>query len=355
MVILGIILFILLLCALVIVHEFGHFIVAKICGVRVNEFSVGMGPKLCGVKKGDTEYSIRLFPIGGFCAMEDEDGLKADAAGQPEKGSFYSMSVWRRIAIVVAGPVFNLLFAYMLYMVYTVNSGSNIPIVNNVVENSPLESIGVVSGDKIISLNHERVYTTSEVTIFMTLHDGEDVEVCWEHDGERHSGTLQPYWSDEYGKWMMGCTIGELESPGHLSVFRHAFYEFHSSVFNVIKSLRLLLTGKIGGEAISGPIGMAKVVSEVTEEAQQYSWMVTAFVMISLGALLSANLGIMNLLPIPALDGGRLLIYLVEAVIRKRPTAKQEAAINGAGFAFLMCLMVLIAGNDIMNIVKGAL
>lgn len=346
----GLIYFIIILGIIVIVHEFGHFIIGKVSGVTVEEFAIGMGPKLIGFNKNGTDYSLRLFPIGGYCKFKDEDGLQSEN-GEITDGSFNSVSVWKRISIVTAGPIFNMVLTYVLCIIICSGSGAVLPVVNEIMDGYPAQEAGFQTGDKIIKINGKRIYTTSDMNLVTMLSPGEPIEIVYERNGEQFSVEVTPK-KDENGSYLIGFgNFGQYEDSKGLRVFKHAYYNTRYYFNIVFESLGMLFGGQVTLDDMAGPVGMAQMVSDIESEARQtYDIKTVIMVMVSLTAMLSVNIGIMNLLPIPALDGGRLVFLLIEAVRGKPIPVKYEAAIDGVFMLLLFGFMIVVSFNDVLRI-----
>ncbi len=344
-----IILFVIIFGVVVISHEFGHFLLAKANGIRVVEFSVGMGPNLFSFKKGETKYSLKLFPIGGACMFEGEDGV-AEKDGELSSGAFPNANVWSRIATVVAGPLFNMLLAFLVAIVMVQLIVIQEPFVSSVTQDSPAMEAGLLAGDKIISLNGERTYLYQEVRLFLQMNKGKEVEVVYERDGQRLETVLVPKYDESLDRYLIGITNSTvLEKPKGLDGLKYAWYEVRSSVITTYKSLGMLLQGNVSRKDVAGPVGMANVVGQVYEQTKE-SPMDVFVNMLNIIMLLSVNLGILNLLPVPALDGGRLVFLILEVFRGKPVPPEKEGMVHFIGFVFFMILMVVIFFNDIVNV-----
>ena len=346
--------FIIIFGIVVLSHEFGHFIIAKANGIRVVEFSVGMGPKIFSVKRKDTVYALRLFPIGGACMFEGEDGRESDAEGKSEAesdaGSFNKAGVWSRIATVVAGPVFNFILAFVVAVILVSMASPAPSTISGVVENSPAAQAGLAEGDRIVSINGEKTYLFKDISLIAYLNGGNPMEIVYVRNGEKTTTTLTPAYNEEYGTYMLGIT-GTYGHAKGLSVFKYAWYEMRYCVVNTYKSLGMMLTGKFSRQDVAGPVGIAvNVVGKTYENTRSYGLKTVFYNMFNIVLLLSVNLGILNLLPIPALDGGRLVFVIVE-VFRKKPVPpEKEGIVHFAGLVFFMVLMVIVFFNDLVNI-----
>lgn len=346
------ILFILIFGIVVISHEFGHFLLAKANGIHVVEFSVGMGPTLFSFGKGETKYSLKLLPIGGACMFEGEDGLNIKE-GEEGEGSFQKANVWSRISTVFAGPLFNFILAFIVAFIMVNLIIIREPYINQVVEDSAASEAGLQAGDKILSLNGERVYLFEEVSLYTALNSDKEIEILVERGGSEFRTTLVPRYDEEQDRYMMGIVNSDMQRVSGLKAFRYAWYEVRYSVINTYKSLGMLLTGKVKRTDVAGPVGIAvNVVGKVYEETKE-SWQDVLVNMLNIVMLLSVNLGILNLLPLPALDGGRLVFLILEVIRRKPIPPEKEGMVHFAGLIFFMILMVFIFFNDLNNIFMG--
>jgi len=325
---------------IILVHEFGHFIVAKKSGIMVEEFAMGMGPKLISKKIGETVYSIRAFPIGGFCNM-----LGADTATDDSR-SFTNKPVRTRIAVIVAGPVMNLLLAYII-IVWSVASGGYLSTtVNRVLPNSAAEEIGLQAGDKIISLDGQRIHLKQEIDMIVQQTKSSPLQIVIERDGSRITKLVTP--RQEGDRWLIGFEpkIGE---NNVFNVLSQAFWQVIFIIKQVIIGLIQLVTLKAKGQ-VAGPLGVMDIIGEAYQEGMKASFYVAIQYLLSITALISANLGVMNLLPFPALDGGRLIFLFLEGLRGKPVDVEKEGLIHFIGFAVLMTLMVVVLFNDISRI-----
>ena len=329
-------------------HEFGHFIVAKRCGVKVNEFCLGFGPRLIGFKKGETDYCLRLLPLGGACVMEGEEEDTDD------ERSFLKKPIWKRALIIAAGPLFNFLLAFILAAIMLGTMGISEPVVSNVMEGYPAEEAGLQEGDRIKALNNYDVHFYKEVTAFNFFNKGKPVEVTYIRDGKEYKTTLIPKFSEEDQKYLLGVTgPAENKKLNFFEAIGNAFYELRYQITVTFKSLGMLITGQVGIKDMSGPVGIVKVIGDTVKNSMPDGALYVVMNLFNITVLLSANLGVMNLIPIPALDGGRLLFLLIEGVSRKKVSRKVEGYVNGAGFIALMALMVVVLISDVAKIATG--
>ncbi|MCI8515606.1 MAG: RIP metalloprotease RseP [Hungatella sp.] len=333
---------------IILIHEFGHFIVAKQCGIGVLEFSIGMGPRLFCVTRGETRYSIKIFPFGGSCMMLGEDENDKDPR------AFNNKSVWARIAVIAAGPVFNFILAFFLALVIIHVAGHDAPRLTGVLDGMPAQEQGLEAGDLITKLNRERVVVYRDITMYMMLHPSDPVTVEYVRtlkDGrsETRTARLVPRYSEEYQAYMLGIQANAYREPvtGVADTVRYGAYEVVYWVKTAIKSIQMMFRGQVKPDDIAGPVRMVSIIDETVEENRQYGMEMVLLNLINLCVLLSANLGVMNLLPIPALDGGRLAFLAVEAVRGKPIDKEKEGMVHMAGMVLLMGLMVFVLFNDI--------
>lgn len=344
-----IILFIIIFGIVVISHELGHFLLAKAGGIHVVEFAVGMGPTLLSFQKGDTKYSLKLLPIGGACMFEGEDGLNT-REGETSPGAFPNANVWKRISTVAAGPFFNFILGFVIALAMVNMIVIRDPVATEVLEDGAAMAAGLQDGDRIISLNGERVYLYEEILLFNVLYREGDVELVYERDGERHTTTITPLYSEEYGRYMLGFSNADYVELKGLDPLRYAWYEMRYNVKNTYKSLGMLLSGKVSRKDVAGPVGIANMVGQTYEQAKEYGWRDVLVNMMNITLMLTVNLGIINLLPIPALDGGRLVFLLVEVIRGKAVPPEKEGMVHFIGLMFFMLLMVIIFFNDLANL-----
>lgn len=375
-----IILFLIIFGVVVISHEFGHFIIARKNGIRVLEFSVGMGPTIFAYTKNGVKYSLKLLPIGGACMFDGEDGIsEQDRRGEPgdmppaavmEDGSeqhkdlfdpnrtaegiaFNEAGVWKRIAAVFAGPFFNFILAFVVAVILTAFSGADLPVIGQISENSAAEQAGLCSGDVITQINREKIHFYREVIVISSMNKGEPLEIHYKRGDTQGVALVNPIYDEQAGRYYMGISpAGEYLECNPLQVFQYGFYEVEYYVKTTYKSLGMLLRGQVTKDEVSGPIGIAQFVGESYDQVEKSAGTASAILtMLEILVLLSVNLGILNLLPLPALDGGRLLFMFIE-VVRGKPIApEKEGLIHFAGLVVFMVLMVFVMYNDIMKLI----
>lgn len=421
---------ILILSAVIIFHELGHFLLAKANHIIVTEFAIGMGPKLLSFTKGDTTYALKLLPFGGSCSMlgEDED--------ESQEGSFNNASVWRRMSVIAAGPVFNFILAFLVAVVVISVVGADPARVTEVTEQSPAAEAGLQPGDIItryegngiangrelytdidmdgvpldtVTLTYKRdgkSYTVSyvpesttrwmlgyyynpdsdkvEITSLMRGYpmeqagfqagdvitgvngtavasaadlaeyweqypmDGKTLRISYERDGLEYETEVTP---SEKTNASLGFNFNlAREKMSPVSTLKYSFGEMNYWVHLTVKSLKSLITGTYSINDLSGPIGVVDTIGQVYEETKSEGGVIASMTMLNMLILLSANLGVMNLLPLPALDGGRLIFLVIEAIRRKPVKRNIEGMIHFAGLVLLMVLMVYVAFNDVRRI-----
>ena len=329
---------VLVLSGLIFVHELGHFIAAKACKVRVTEFALGMGPAILKKQGKETLYALRLFPIGGYCAMTGEDEEIAD-----DPKAMRNKPVWMRMIIVLAGSVMNFLLG--LILVAIIVSFSVIPstTVAEFTENATSLNYGLQENDQIIGINGNRVSDyTAMATELSRCYNQDTVSITVLRDGQEMILPNVTFPTEQIDEGLSYPAVDfrvyrAEKTPG--VVIKQIFLQTGSYVTGVINGLADMISGRISLKYVSGPVGISSVISE----AASYGFLS----LLSVAALISVNLGVMNVLPLPALDGGRFLCLIIEAIIRRPIPAKVEGIIHGAGLAILLALMVIVAFKDI--------
>ena len=326
--------------AIVIFHELGHFLLAKWNGIEVIEFSLGMGPRLLSHVWGDTRYSLKLLPIGGSCQMVGEE------EASDSEGAFGNKSVWARIAVVAAGPVFNFLLAWVLALIIVGSVGYDNTMVDIIPDSAAAEA-GMEDGDQIISINGSRTWLYREVSLYSSLHQGQTATVVFERNGEKQTVVLTPKQSDT-GAYLYGFSrTVQREKGGVLETVGYSCAEIRYWLKATVESLKMLIGGQVGLEEMSGPVGIVSTIGDTYKESRVDGWYYVTMNMIMIAILLSVNLGVMNLLPIPALDGGRLVFLILEAIRGKAIPQEKESMVHFAGFVLLMGLMAVILFSDL--------
>ena len=347
---------ILLFSLLIFVHELGHFAAAKLSGVQVNEFSMFMGPLLWSKQIGETTYSLRLIPIGGFCAMEGEDG------GSDNPRSFDKAAWWKRLIILVAGAAMNFLVGVLIMVaIYLPVQQIIEPVIDSFESYSTINGAdGLQVGDRIVELDGEKIYVQSDFSMLLRLNPGEVHDLVVERDGkkvalpnfpmETHTITAQDGTTREM--FGMNFTVQKLTLTGKLN---YAWNQCLDTVRMVRLSLQMLVRGQAGLKDMSGPVGIVQQMSVVADSSP--TKLDALMNLLYFGGFIAINLAVMNLLPIPALDGGRVVCLLLttaaEAVTKKKIDPKYEGYLHGAGMIALLGLMALIMFKDIFVLFKG--
>ncbi len=338
---------ILLLGILIAVHEFGHFIAARICGIEVMEFAIGMGPKLVGwTGKSGTKFSLRAIPLGGFCAFYGEDDVEGKSKDDPR--AYGRQNVWKRIFTVAMGPIMNFVLAFIVSLMFYWTSGMMevVPVIEAVDATSPAAVAGMLPGDRITAVDGMD-FTDAPVTdIQATLNtNGAPVEVTVLRGEDVHTLTMTPAWNEEYQRHMIGITFAQETRALPFLTAVQASWDYcvdaGSAVFTALKGL---FTDPEIRDQVSGPVGAVDVVAKAVKQDGFIAF-------VSLLVLISVNLGIMNLLPIPGLDGSRIVFHLIEAVRGKPIKPEREALVHLIGMVFLFGLMIFFTFKDVLRLI----
>ena len=338
----GIVLAIFIFGFIVFFHELGHFLLARKNGITVHEFWIGMGPTLFHKKVGDTDYCLKILPIGGACVMGEDDMEDLD------ENSFNSKSPLQRISVIIAGPIFNFILAFIIAIAFICMTGIDKPIVSAVVEGSPAAEAGLIAGDEIEEINGKSIYIFREISMYNQFHPGEEMEVVFTRNEEEHTVIIKPE-MNEYGIYLMG--IGSTYEKGNvLEVIGYSAYEVKYWIEMTLESLGQLVTQKIGMDQLSGPVGIVDAVDTTYQESKEGGALIVTLNMLRIALLLTANLGVMNLLPLPALDGGRLVFLFIELIRGKRVPPEKEGYVHMIGMALLLALMAFVLFNDVKRL-----
>ena len=360
----SIIALILIIGLVILVHETGHFLLAKLNGVGIIEFSVGMGPRVFTRVKNGTRYSIKALPFGGSCRMLGDSMGVVDPDAEPiadSEHSFDQKSVWARISIVLAGPVFNFILAFVLAVIVLNFAGSDKPYITGVMEGYPAEAAGLQAGDRICSVNGNKVHIFRDLQLYVEMNPGKTLNLTYERDGQKTSAELVPLYSEEDARYYMGVYSEGRTKLTWYECLEYSAFEVRYNIVAVVKSLGMVFTGRLPVTSFSGPVGIATTVNDIVEDVKEESAgqpfsdlaMSMFLTLTNFTVLISANLGVMNLLPIPALDGGRLVFLIIEAVRRKPVPKEKEAIVQFAGVIFLLFFMIFVLFNDIRQAFLG--
>ena len=370
---------------MVSLHEFGHFITAKLMNFKILEYSIGFGPAIWHSKKSEIQYSLRAIPFGGYCKFEGEDEKSED------KRAFSNQPVWKRMIVVAAGGIFNVILGFVLFLfIVPALSPISTNVIDEVVENSYIEEAGILPGDEVVEINGKHVSFYNDISLYtQDFRTGEECELVVKRDGEKLSFTFRPSesvteytYTDEgievtssmngvseetvlyrYGEGAerddskIGTTetvtrliIGfrpQQEDINALNIWGEAWNETKFVVKLVYNSLWQMVTGRVGMDQMSGPVGIVSEVNNAVNSGSE-SWLYV----LNLTALLTINLGVFNLLPIPALDGGRLLFMIIELIRRKPIPPEKEGIVHAIGFLLLIALIIAVSFNDIMRLIR---
>ena len=331
-----------LFLVLIIIHEFGHFIAAKLLGVKVNEFAVGFGPKLFSKQGKETKYSVNLIPLGGYCAMEGEDEDSGD------NRAFCNKKPWRRFIIIAMGAIFNLILGLVIVAITLApQEAFNSTVVAEFKENAVSSESGLMVNDKITEVEGRKIFSTYDLSYaFTNVKDGK-IDMTVIRDGKRvELKDVAFNSSEEDGISYLEVDFyvyGIKKTVG--SYIEQTFATAASYCAVVWRSLIDIIAGKYGISAISGPVGITAAIGSAAK--------LNLANLLPIMALITINLGLFNLLPVPALDGGRLLFILIEMIFRKPVPQKYEAAVHAIGFAVLIAFMLLITAKDIWALITG--
>ncbi len=339
-----IIIALLVFSVIIIIHELGHFLLAKANKVTVVEFSLGMGPRLLSFEGKSTRYSLKALPFGGSCMMLGED---EDDEGE---GTFGSKSVWARISVIAAGPIFNFLLAFVLSIFIVGNIGYDVPVLLGVSEGLPAEAAGLQVGDRITKMNGKTIRLYREVQNYSIFHSGETVVFEYERDGKTYETTVEPVMTDNGYKYGISGSVNYRQKTNVIDTLKYSAYEVYYWIDMTLQSLKMMVKGNVKLDDMSGPVGVVDVIGDTYEESKSDGALYVWLNLMNIAILLTANLGVMNLLPIPALDGGRLVFLIIEAIRRKRIDPEVEAKIHFAGLMLLLLLMVVVMFNDVKKI-----
>ncbi|MDE5755178.1 MAG: RIP metalloprotease RseP [Oscillospiraceae bacterium] len=335
---------------IIAIHEFGHFAMAKLCGIKVNQFAIGMGPVILKKQGKETEYSLRLFPIGGFCAMEGEDNQSADAR------SFHNKPVWQRMLVVVAGAMMNLILGFVLILCTTLLYGDIITLEvadfsknsQTDVSSSTSETCGLQIGDKIISMDGMKILTDTDLSYKLQNTESDTMDLVVMRNGEKiNLPDVKFYNTETKGRLDFKVQAVELNI---LNTIEYSFLGTVSTSRLIWISLKDLLTGKYGFHDLSGPVGIIETIGEAASSGDNFQQNLTS--VLSLASFITVNVGVFNLLPIPALDGARFLFLVIEAIRRKPISPEREGMVHFIGMALMFLLMIAVTFQDIFKLVQ---
>ena len=328
-------------CVLIITHELGHFVVAKMSGIYVYSFNLGMGPKLFSFTKGETEYTIRLLPLGGSVMMMGEDDDTCD----DDPRSFNRQAVWKRICTIAAGPLMNFVTAIVLFIIVFMMLGtaSDANIIGGVIEGSAAQAAGLQAGDQILYIGDYLIEKWNDISpAIAAAGAGNPLDIVFLRDGVQQQLTLQPYLDEASGNWMIGIQ-SSVARQSLSTAIKLGFMQTYLFTKEIIVTLGAMILGKTAVE-LSGPVGIVTVIGEASTYGLMNVLLLTAY--------LSVNLGLLNLLPIPALDGSRIVFLAIEGLRGKPFDREKEGMVHAIGLMLLLGLMVLVTYQDIARLIN---
>jgi len=323
----------LIICVLIFFHELGHFMAAKACGGKGNEFAIGMGPKVLKKQKGETLYSVRAFPLGGFCAMEGEDEDSQD------ERAFNRKSVWKKAIIIVAGAAMNLIIAIILMIAVNYMNGVPTTTISQVEENSPAYTAGIQKGDKILSINDKKINSWDDVQAVKNAVNTRELNIKVQRkDTELNIKTTLK--ENDRNKIIGIVPVSEKNIVKAIANGPSATWNMAKSMYSGLYSL---ITGKVSAKELSGPVGIVYLINKGISRGFA--------TVLYLTSLISLNLAIINMLPLPALDGGRLLMVIIRRLTGKAISSKVEGVIHAVGLGLLLLLTIYVTWNDIVRFI----
>ncbi len=323
---------------LVIIHELGHFTLAKLNGVKVEEFSLGMGPKIFSIRGKETEYLIKALPIGGYVKMLGEEEKVADVR------SFSSKSPVQKLSIIAAGPLMNFVLAIFIFAIVGSIRGFAVPIVDTVDQDKPAYAAGIQKGDKIVGVNNKKIKTWDDFFTEVYMANGSSLNIKLSRNGEIKSVDVTPIKDTEENRYIVGIRPILLENPSISQSVSYGFTQTNTIIGQTFGVLKTIFTGKASAGDIGGPITIIKVSTKAAEQG--------IIPLMAFAAYLSVQLAIFNIIPFPALDGGWIFLLLFEIITRKKIDDNKIGIINYIGFAILMALMVVVVIKDILYPIK---
>ncbi len=334
---------VLIFCAIIFIHELGHFTAAKAVGVTVHEFSIGMGPKLFSFGKKETAYSVRLLPLGGFVRLEGEDD------DSDSEGALCNKKPWQKFVVLFAGGFMNFVLGFAIFIFIAANSYLTSNIIGTVTDGYSMKEAGFLPGDKIVAMQSDKkahkISSYNDIMLFNITNSADKANITVVRNGEKitKQAVLK---ADESGRKIFGFTPKILPNTP-LNVIKAAYDNSVYMVKTVALSLWWLVTGKVSVTQVSGPVGIVTEINSAVSESGGFEGLIRA---LSLAGLISINLGVMNLLPLPALDGGRIVFVIAEKIIGHRVNPEKEGLVHFIGFALLMAFMIFVTFSDIRKL-----
>lgn len=324
---------VIMFCLLIFIHELGHFLTAKACGVKVNEFALGMGPALFKKQKGETLYALRAIPIGGYCAMEGEDEDSDD------ERAFNKKTAWQKALIIVAGAAMNFLLCVVVLIGITIYSGTATTTIDQLTAGGPAEQAGLKVGDEIVAIADEKMESWSDIVNAITAAEEDSITIEVERQGETLAFETGFIMQD--GRQIIGI-IPDRDHGLFLGI-KNGIKATGTMTVTMLDTFRMLFTGEVGVSELSGPVGIVYTVNDTVQYGFVYLFYLTA--------LISLNLAIVNMLPLPALDGGRLIFIIIRKITGKAVTDEMEGKVHFVGIMLLFALMIYVTWNDIIRFI----
>ncbi len=345
----NIIIAIIIFSVIILFHELGHFLLAKKNGICVEEFCLGLGPTIVGKQIGETFYSLKLLPFGGACMMTGEEEESTD------ERAFGNKSVLARFSVVFAGPFFNFIMAFVLSIVLISMIGSDTTYIDRVEKGLPAYEAGIRAGDEITKINGSRIHNFREINYHFVFEGKEPFTLTYKRNGKTYeTKKIHPVLNKETGAYRIGINGKGYTKLGFAKTIQYSFYEVKCQIKVTLLSLKQMVLGRLGLKDISGPVGIVSMIGSTYTQAKTQGIIIVLASMLRLTIMLSANLGVMNLLPLPALDGGRLLFLIIEGIRGKTLASNWENKIHYVGLLLLLGLMAVIMFKDISTIVLKA-
>jgi len=322
---------------LIIIHELGHFAMAKLNNVKVEEFALGMGPKILAVQGKETKYMIKAFPIGGYVKMLGE---QEESENPDDPRAFSNKSSLQKLSIIIAGPIMNLVLGILLFAVIASNKGYAAPIISSLVQDQPAQAAGLQAGDELLEVDGSKILTWEDFVTKIYTSKGKPLEVTYSRNNEVSTVYMTPVMDPEMNRYIVGIYPSTVTSPSLLQSVRYGFVETWSLTKQTFGFLGTLVTGKASMNDFGGPVTIIKYTGEAAKAG--------ILVLTNFAAYISVQLAIFNIIPFPALDGGFIILYLFEIITGKKVDEKKVGLINYIGFALLIAMMILVTIKDIL-------
>lgn len=336
-------------CLIIALHEFGHFIVAKAVGITVHEFSIGMGPKLISKTAGGTLYSLRILPIGGYVRLEGEDDDSDD------ENAFCNKKPWQRFLVLFAGAFMNFVLGFLMFVIlFSSSSGIATNVVDSVIPDSAFFDAGIKTGDKIVYMQSDnyksKIGSYNDIIYYINQSGNVESIITFKRDGKTFKKTIAPKLLNGYEKPILGF-VSKKVKPDITNVIPAAYNQSKFVIKAVVESFKDLLVGKVHVSELSGPVGIVNEIDSAAKKGLEVNIWQSILNVMSLVALISINLGVVNLFPLPALDGGRILFLIIEVIRRKPVDRNKEGYFHFVGLVILLLLMLLITYSDIKRLI----